>query len=98
RGARLIVVDPRRVGVGRKAGIWLRGGPGSDAALAVGVGNLMMEGGWDERAVVGGRVTGAPVGRGGKGGTVGVARVVAGASAGGVVVEGGVVGGGRRGG
>src|SRR5262249_28947681 len=34
RGARLIVVDPRRVGLAGKADVWLRVRPGSDGALA----------------------------------------------------------------
>ena len=34
RGARLIVVDPRRVGLASKADLWLRVRPGSDGARA----------------------------------------------------------------
>src|SRR5579859_5104677 len=37
RGAHLIVVDPRRVGLASKADLWLRVRPGSDAALALGI-------------------------------------------------------------
>jgi anaerobic selenocysteine-containing dehydrogenase len=43
RGARLIVVDPRRVGLASKADIWLRVRPGTDAALALGLANVMIE-------------------------------------------------------
>jgi anaerobic selenocysteine-containing dehydrogenase len=46
RGARLIVVDPRRAGLAHKADLWLRVRPGSDAALALGIANVMIERGW----------------------------------------------------
>lgn len=49
RGARLIVVDPRRVGPANKADIWLRVRPGTDAALALGVAGVMIERGWYDR-------------------------------------------------
>ncbi|MFN2277641.1 MAG: molybdopterin-dependent oxidoreductase, partial [Candidatus Promineifilaceae bacterium] len=35
RGARMIVVDPRRTGIAKKADIWLQVRPGSDGALAL---------------------------------------------------------------
>ena len=43
RGARLVVVDPRRVGLANKADQWLRVRPGSDGALALGLANVMIE-------------------------------------------------------
>lgn len=46
RGARLIVVDPRRAGLANKADVWLRVRPGTDAALALGIANVMIERGW----------------------------------------------------
>lgn len=46
RGARLIVVDPRRTGIAKKANLWLQVRPGTDAALALGVSNVMIERGW----------------------------------------------------
>jgi anaerobic selenocysteine-containing dehydrogenase len=52
RGARLIVVDPRRVGLASKADVWLRVRPGSDGALALGIANIMIERGWFDRAFV----------------------------------------------
>ena len=52
RGARLIVVDPRRVGLANKADVWLRVRPGTDAALALGIANVMIERGWYDRAFV----------------------------------------------
>src|SRR5690349_20051328 len=49
RGMRLIVVDPRRVGLAGKADLWLRVRPGTDGALALGLAHLMIERGWYDR-------------------------------------------------
>jgi anaerobic selenocysteine-containing dehydrogenase len=49
RGARLIVVDPRRTGPASKADVWLRVRPGTDAALALGIAHVMIERGWYDR-------------------------------------------------
>ena len=46
RGARLVVVDPRRAGLAAKADHWLRVRPGTDAALALSLTNVMVENGW----------------------------------------------------
>jgi anaerobic selenocysteine-containing dehydrogenase len=46
RGARMIVVDPRRTGPARKADVWLRVRPGTDGALALGIARVMIERGW----------------------------------------------------
>jgi anaerobic selenocysteine-containing dehydrogenase len=46
RGARLIVVDPRRVGLATKADHWLRVRPGTDLALALSLTHVMIERGW----------------------------------------------------
>jgi anaerobic selenocysteine-containing dehydrogenase len=46
RGMKLIVIDPRRVGLANKADLWLRVRPGTDGALALGIANLMIERGW----------------------------------------------------
>ena len=43
RGAKLIVVDPRREGLANKADRWLRVRPGSDGALALGIAHLLIE-------------------------------------------------------
>ena len=43
RGAKLVVVDPRRVGFAAKADQWLRVRPGSDGALALGLAGVMIE-------------------------------------------------------
>ncbi len=45
RGAKLIVIDPRREGLANKADAWLRVRPGSDGALALGLANLLIESG-----------------------------------------------------
>jgi anaerobic selenocysteine-containing dehydrogenase len=46
RGARLIVVDPRRTGIAKKADVWLQVRPGTDGALALGIAHVMIERGW----------------------------------------------------
>ena len=43
RGAKLIVIDPRREGLANKADSWFRVRPGSDGALALGLANLLIE-------------------------------------------------------
>ena len=52
RGARLIVVDPRRTGIAKKADIWLQVRPGTDAALALGITQVMIERGWYDREFI----------------------------------------------
>ena len=52
RGAKLIVVDPRQVGLANKADVWLRVRPGTDGALALGLANVMIERGWLDRDFV----------------------------------------------
>jgi anaerobic selenocysteine-containing dehydrogenase len=49
RGTKLIVVDPRHVGLAAKADLWLRVRPGSDGALALGIAHVMIERGWYDR-------------------------------------------------
>ena len=46
RGARLIVVDPRRAGFASRADQWLRVRPGADAVLALGIAGEMIRNGW----------------------------------------------------
>lgn len=60
RGARLIVVDPREAGLATKADPWLRVRPGTDAALALAITNVMIERGWYDEAFVR-RWTSAPL-------------------------------------
>ncbi len=52
RGAKLVVVDPRRAGLAAKADPWLRVRPGTDAALALAITNVMIERGWYDEAFV----------------------------------------------
>ena len=44
-GARLLVIDPRATALAREADVWLQVKPGSDAALAMGLANLLIESG-----------------------------------------------------
>ena len=46
RGMKLIVIDPRNVGLANKADVWLRVRPGTDGALALGLANIMIEREW----------------------------------------------------
>lgn len=52
RGARLVVVDPRRTGLATKADLWLRVRPGSDGALALGIAAAMIDEGRIDEAFV----------------------------------------------
>ncbi|MPY79442.1 MAG: molybdopterin-dependent oxidoreductase [Actinophytocola sp.] len=60
RGARLVVVDPRRAGLASKAQHWLRVRPGTDAALALALTHVMIERGWYDAGFVR-RWTNAPL-------------------------------------
>ncbi|GAA3818286.1 molybdopterin-containing oxidoreductase family protein [Nocardioides panacisoli] len=46
RGAKLVFVDPRKVGMAAKADHWLQVRPGTDAALALSLIHVMIENGW----------------------------------------------------
>ena len=52
RGAKLLVVDPRRAGFAAQADPWLRVRPGTDAALALAITNVMIEHGWYDEPFV----------------------------------------------
>ena len=52
RGMKLIVIDPRNVGLANKADVWLRVRPGTDGALALGLANIMIERGWYDQEFV----------------------------------------------
>ena len=52
RGAKLIVVDPRQAGFAAKADVWLRVRPGTDAAVALAITNVMIERGWYDEVFV----------------------------------------------
>lgn len=49
RGAKLIVVDPRRAGLAASADLWLSPRPGTDGALAMGLAHLMLRSGHFDR-------------------------------------------------
>ncbi|MDX1621517.1 MAG: molybdopterin-dependent oxidoreductase, partial [Nitriliruptorales bacterium] len=46
RGAKLIVVDPKRAGLASRADHWLRVRPGTDAALALAMVHVLLDRGW----------------------------------------------------
>ncbi len=46
RGAKLVVIDPRKAGLAAKADHWLRVRPGTDGALALSMAHVMIEHGW----------------------------------------------------
>jgi len=52
RGMKLIVIDPRHVGLAGKADIWMRVRPGTDGALALGLAHAMIGNGWYDRDFV----------------------------------------------
>jgi anaerobic selenocysteine-containing dehydrogenase len=52
RGMKLIVIDPRNVGLANKADVWLRVRPGTDGALALGLANVMIQRGWYDQEFV----------------------------------------------
>jgi anaerobic selenocysteine-containing dehydrogenase len=52
RGMKLIVIDPRHVGLAGKADLWLRLRPGTDGALALGLAHVMISRGWYDREFV----------------------------------------------
>ena len=52
RGARLIVVDPRRTGPAKKADVWLQVRPGTDGALALGLAQVMITHDWYDREFI----------------------------------------------
>ncbi|MDD3447400.1 MAG: molybdopterin-dependent oxidoreductase [Gammaproteobacteria bacterium] len=52
RGAKLIVVDPRRAGLAKKADLWLRVRPGSDGALMLGMAGELIAREWYDREFI----------------------------------------------
>jgi anaerobic selenocysteine-containing dehydrogenase len=52
RGARLVVVDPVRTGIARKADLWLQIRPGTDGALALGLMHVLLKEDWYDREFV----------------------------------------------
>ena len=52
RGTKLIVIDPRHVGLAVKADRWLQVKPGTDGALALSIAGVMIRQGWFDAAFV----------------------------------------------
>jgi len=52
RGAKLIVIDPRRAGFAMRADQWLRVRPGSDGALALGLARSMIRNSWFDKTFI----------------------------------------------
>jgi len=52
RGAKLVAIDPRRVGTARQADHWLRVRPGTDTALAMAMTHVMVDRGWFDEEFV----------------------------------------------
>jgi len=58
RGARLVVVDPRRIDLVKYADIWLRPKPGTDVAWINGMAHVILREGLEDRAFIGERTEG----------------------------------------
>ncbi len=58
RGARLVVIDPRRTQSAERAALFLQPRPGTDGALALAVAHLLVERGWVDREFVARHVLG----------------------------------------
>jgi len=52
KGCKTIVIDPRPIKATKTADIWLRVRPGADAALAMGILNVMIENGWYDQEFI----------------------------------------------
>ena len=52
RGAKLIIIDPRRIALSERADIWVQPRPGSDLALALGMINVIINEGLFDKAFV----------------------------------------------
>lgn len=52
RGAKLIVVDPRRIELAEQADVWMRLRPGTDIALINGIMNIILDKGWADQAFI----------------------------------------------
>jgi formate dehydrogenase alpha subunit len=58
RGARLIVVDPRRIHLARFADVYARPRPGTDVAWINGLMHIILAEGWEDRAFIAARTEG----------------------------------------
>jgi formate dehydrogenase alpha subunit len=52
QGAKLIVIDPRRIELAEKADVWMRLRPGTDIALINGIMNIILENGWADKKFI----------------------------------------------
>lgn len=52
RGAHLIIVDPRQIGLAKKADLWLQVRPGTDGALALSLAQVMLSHNWYDQAFI----------------------------------------------
>ena len=52
KGAKLIVVDPRRIELAECSDLWLRLRPGTDVALINGIMNIILANGWEDREFI----------------------------------------------
>jgi formate dehydrogenase alpha subunit len=57
-GAKLVVADPRKTWMARKAHVWLNLKPGSNIALLNGLVNVILEKGWEDREFIAKRTEG----------------------------------------
>ncbi|CAA7600724.1 formate dehydrogenase [Acididesulfobacillus acetoxydans] len=51
-GAKLIVIDPRRIELAEMADVWLRLRPGTDIALVNGIMNIILSHGWEDKEFI----------------------------------------------
>ena len=52
RGAKLVVVDPRKIELAEKADLWLRLRPGTDIPLINGIMNIILANGWEDKEFI----------------------------------------------
>jgi formate dehydrogenase alpha subunit len=57
-GAKLVVGDPRRTWMAKRADVWLNLRPGSNIAMLNGLINVILENGWENRDFINGRTEG----------------------------------------
>ena len=57
-GAKLIVADPRKTWMAKRADVWLSLKPGSNIALLNGIINVILENGWENKEFIAQRTEG----------------------------------------
>ena len=58
KGAKLIVVDPRKTEMAQRADVWLRVRPGTDVPLANGLAHIILKNGWEDQEFINTRTEG----------------------------------------